>query len=213
MKPPERRLHSSNLRSKFLTALDLARNLGWPMFLAKIVPWLFVRRYYICSKSFQDLQPESPPVEVPVRLALATEKDLPAIMGLRPYYYELQALRDRLREGHLCFLGWMGDRLVHIRWIFVKSLHLPYLHRILLLSPGQVLFDEAYTSPEFRARGIFGAAGDFIRLKLRELGYTTGLSALASWQVYSQTLARRIEREKVAEVKIVNWPGFRKIYW
>jgi hypothetical protein len=212
MKGPENNLYSSSLRSKCLTAHDLAQRFGWSRLLGKIVPWLFVRRYFFCSKPVQDLAPESP-TAVPLRLELATEKELPTLMALRPHYYELQVLQKRLEEGHLCFLGWSGNKPIHVRWMFVKSLYLPYLHRTLLLSPGQVYFDEAYTAPEFRGLRIFSTAGNFIRLKLRGLGYKNEISVFASWQAYSQTLAARIEREKVGEAKIVNWPGLRKFYW
>lgn len=212
MKEPENILYPSRFRSKFLTAYDLAQRFGWQRFLGSIVPWLFIRRYVFCSKSIYDLPPESPPA-VPLRLELATEKDLPFLMALRPHYYELRILQKRLEEGHLCFIVWRGNRPVHVRWMFVKSLYLPYLHRTLLLSSGQVYFDEAYTIPEFRGRGIFHTARNGIRLRLGELGYQSEISVFASWQAYSQSIAVRIKREKVGEGKIVNWPGLRKFYW
>jgi len=212
MKGPKSDLYSSRLRSKLVTAFDLAKSFGWRMFLGEIVPWLFVRRYFFCSRVIQDLVPESP-AQVPLRLELAAQKDLPNLMALRPHYYKLQVLQKRLEEGHICFLGWRGNRPIHVRWIFVKSLYLPYLHRTLLLAPGQVYFDEAYTAPEYRGRRIFGVAGNFVRLRLGEMGYKSEISLFASWQARSRTLAGRIEREKVGEAKIVNWPGLRKFYW
>ncbi|MBN1222538.1 MAG: hypothetical protein JXB23_04780 [Candidatus Aminicenantes bacterium] len=212
MRGPEDSLFSCRPRGKFLTAYDLAQRFGWRTFLDKIVPWVFVRRYVFCSKSISEPIPESPSA-VPLRLELATEKDLPALMALRPHYYELQVLQKRMQEGHLCFLGWSLDSPIHVRWVFVKSLYLPYLHRTLLLSSKQVYFDEAYTSPEFRGRKIFSMAGNRVRLRLWELGYKSEISIFASWQACSQTLAARIECEKVGEAKIVNWLGLRKFYW
>jgi hypothetical protein len=205
-------LYSSSLRSKCLTALDLVREYGLAKFAGQVVPWLFVRRYYIYSELL-DCAPAIPASPASFRFEALQEKELPFLSAMRPHHAQPSLLQERLKKGHLCFLGRLDGRPIHIRWIFTKSLYVPYLRRTLLLSPGEVYADEAFTLPEFRGRGIFRLAGALLRLKLKELGYRRYTYIFASWQGMARTSKASSRIRPIAEVKIVPWPGHKKHFW
>jgi GNAT superfamily N-acetyltransferase len=192
--------------------LDLVREYGLAKFAGRIIPWLFVRRYYFFSESL-DTAPIVPLSRASFRFDLLPKKELPVLSVLRPHHDKPSVLQERLKEGHLCFVGRLDGRPIHIRWIFTKSLYVPYLRRTLLLSPGEVYADEAFTLPEFRGRGIFRLAGALLRLKLRELGYRRYTYIYASWQGMARTSMASSKIKPIAEVKMVPWPGHRKHFW
>lgn len=168
--------------SKLYTASDLFKEHGWMRFVGDIIPWLFHRRYIFYSQPIDD------PVllyscQIPFRLEQVKEKDFPHLIKLRPGFYDLSLIRKRIKEGHICFLGWSGQKPIHIRWIFVRSLYLPYLHRTLILYPGEVYRDEAFTLPDYRRKGVYSYAGYLMRYALKELGYNRLFCMFASWNL------------------------------
>ncbi|UCC39090.1 MAG: hypothetical protein JSV96_14985 [Candidatus Aminicenantes bacterium] len=134
---------------KFDIAVDLIREHGWEKFFGQIIPWLICRRYIFFSG------PIDKPIsffqaEIPFRLELAKQTELMYLIKLRPHFYDLGQIQERINQGHLCFLGWSGNEPIHIRWAFVRSRLVPYLHRTICLTPEDVYTDEAYTTPGFR---------------------------------------------------------------
>ena len=158
----------ARLRSKIRIGLDIRRQLGWTACFGRVLPWLLCRRYYFYT---QPIHPTWPALSCssPVLTKFAEDHDLALVTALSPGHATVSELRMRLRDGHLCFTGWLNDRLVHFRWIFTRSLVLPYLHRTLCLSPLEVYVDEAYTHPELRGRGIAAYTGRLLRQALFEL--------------------------------------------
>lgn len=198
--------------SKLYTASDLFKEHGWKRFVGEIIPWLFYRRYIFYSQPIDD------PVflyscQIPFRLEQVKEKDFPHLIKLRPGFYDISQIRKRIKEGHICFLGWSGQKPIHIRWIFVRSLYLPYLHRTLILYPGEVYRDEAFTLPDYRRKGVYSYAGYLMRQVLKELGYDRLVCMFASWNLSPQSQAERMGLEKVGEGGYWNILGYKKYFW
>ena len=204
------------LRARLLkhasVAGDLVSLYGARKFFGEIVPWLFWRRYIFLSQLLDNLV-RSPPPQLPFRLELATEKDIPQILALRPHFYSTSLLQSRLRQGHLCFLGWSDEQLLRISWVFVGAVYLPYLHRTLLLSPLDVFGDDAYSHPSFRKKGVQSHARYLTRLAVRDMGYRRYTGATASWHSKILKRAGKHGWQEVGMAGYVGIFGFRKYFW
>jgi hypothetical protein len=197
---------------KFDIGVDLFREYGWMKFFGKIIPWLFRRRYIFLSG------PTNHPIsflqaEIPFRLELAKQRDLKYLIKLRPHFYELRQIQERIKQGHLCFLGWSRNEPMHIRWVFVCSRFLPYLHRTIRLTPGEVYTDEAYTARDFRHKGVYSYAGCLLRKFLKDMGYRRIVLALPAWSMFLMNTAESFRMEKIGEGGYWNLFGCKKYFW
>lgn len=200
------------IASKINTALDIKRELGLKRFIEKIPPWIFHRSFYFFSQSLlEKFTVQS--FHLPFRLEIAAEKDLPYLLEVRPLFYHLADLQERLKEGHFCFLGWVDARPVHIRWVFQRSVHLPYLRKTVLLSPEEVFCDEVYTKPEYRRQGFYSYSGYLMRLVLQDMGYHRFLCAFASWNEISQNASKKLGMKKIGGGGYWNILGIRNYDW
>jgi GNAT superfamily N-acetyltransferase len=207
-----RSLSPPSLRNKIRIGLDILGQLGWRAFFWKVLPWLFCRRYFFYSQPIFPV-PVVPPCRLPVTLKRANEDDLPHLTALSPSATTAARLKKRLRDGHLCFIGWVANRPVQYRWVFTRSLYLPYLRHTLVLSPSEVYVDEAYTIPELRGHGIATYTGYLLRLALLELGYGRYTCAVASWNKAQLKLADKFGMDKVGEGGYINLLLGKKFIW
>jgi len=202
-------------------AADLVRTYGLKKFTFEFLPWNFSRKFVIYSMqlaprvlapgvvdSLRDIKQSCP---TDFRLALADQSDLAHIMAARPHFYTEKQLEKRFQAGHMCFLGWVNNDPVHLRWHFVHSIHLPYIKRDLLLSEHQVWADEGYTKPAYRHSGIFSNAGSLINTTLVDMNYKTLLCAFASWNKTPQRIDSERGMKPVGEVLFRNYT-FRHTY-
>ncbi|NOR15686.1 MAG: hypothetical protein GQ544_08280, partial [Candidatus Aminicenantes bacterium] len=146
-----------------------------------------------------------PPVPHDFRLELAGDSDLKHIMAARPFYYTEEHLKKRFQAGHMCFLGWIKNEPVHLRWHFINSLYLPYLKRTLRLANQEVWADEAYTHPVHRRSGIYAYAGNLITRSLAEMNYQRLSCAFASWNASPQRIALERGMKRIGEVVYYNY--------
>ena len=208
----QKRKFQRRLMSKIHIAVDLLKEHGWRRFIGTIIPWLFHRRYIFY------FQPIDDPVllhscQIPFRLEQVKEKDISHLMKTRPGFYDLSFLRKRKKDGHICFLGFSGQQPIHIRWVYIRSIYLPYLNRTLILNPGDVYVDEAFTLPYYRQKGVYSYAGYLMRHSLKGLGYNRLICMFASWDLSLQSQAERIGLEKVGEGGYWNILGYKKYFW
>lgn len=205
----------SGLKIKALNAKDLLHFYGWKRFLGEILPWHFCRSYVFYSQELSSMGGNKP---VPPSLSnfyikQATENDCAAIMAVRPGYYTPEILKKRFQQGHICFLGWKDDRPIHLRWNFIGSIYLPYLKRTLCLGPGEIWADEAYTAAEFRDHKLFAHTGYLLRRILYDHGFTRVSNAFAAWSLSLHRYSEDIGMRRIAEVRYLNLPGYRKYVW
>lgn len=123
------------------------------------------------------------------RWAPLREADLPAILALSPTLTEAE-VRRLWAEGQECLACWIDGTLVFYRWDTVRPAYLPYLHRTLLLRPGDLYGGRAYTHPAYRNRGLLSASSAVITPRLRERGVTRVIAVVASWNAPSLHAAR-----------------------
>ena len=198
---------------KLSIAADLVRGVGLNKFVREILPWHFSRKYVFYSMG---LNPKMESVPLPestekrqappdFRLELAGLSDLPHILTARPHYYTEEQLKMRFQAGHMCFIGWIKNEPVHLRWHYVHSIYLPYLKRNLMLSERQVWADEGYTRPEYRRRGIFAHAGILITRVLADMNYQRLSCAFASWNKTPLRIDRERGMKPVGEILYRNY--------
>ncbi|MGD2245869.1 MAG: hypothetical protein PVI11_04900 [Candidatus Aminicenantes bacterium] len=205
-------LFPTGLKPKVHLLSDMVKEFGWPKLLTEIVPWLVNRRYLFFSQKIE-YPSNIPEAAIPFHLSRMDENDIEKILTLRTGFYDPDILRRRLREGHICFMGWAHDRPIHLRWVFIRSVYLPYLHRNLVLRPGEVYGNETYTLPQLRKHGILVRAGFLVRKYLKERGFRRILFAASSWDLYMQAYAGKMKFNKVGEGGYRNLFGKKKFYW
>jgi GNAT superfamily N-acetyltransferase len=144
------------LGRRFLRSAVVGRDLlpshGPARFFCRIAPWLACRRYLLFEGRLT-ARLHRREAGIPLRIAPASASELRAIFDLRPGFYGPDTIRDRARAGHVCFMAWEGDRLVHARWAFLGSVYVRFLGRTLIIPPGKIFYDEVYTAPDRRRHG------------------------------------------------------------
>lgn len=166
---------------KLSAAADIIRDYGWGTFLFRAAPWLVSRRYHVHAGPLSRPVDGGPAREGEFRMEIVRGGDIKEVVGLRPWYYTPRIVAERLEEGHVCFLGWSGGKPVHVRWIFNKSVFLPYLGRSIALGPGEAYSDESFTRPEFRRRGLTHQAFQILMRRLPGLGYRRLIALVVPW--------------------------------
>ena len=199
-------------RSKFHTARTVLREMGPVLFLTRVLPWSFRRQYVFYSERIRI--PEVCPY-LPARFGfgIAGKKDLDPLMALRKGYYKREMLERRLDMGQMCFLGWNGKDLVHVRWLFLGTFYVPYLRRRIVLGPDEVFGDEAYTAPDVRKQNIYACGGRLLRIALLERGFHGLTVATASWNTSARQAVLKAGMTEVASYGYWNGPGTRKFFW
>jgi GNAT superfamily N-acetyltransferase len=106
----------------------------------------------------------------------------------------------RLAEGQVCMVGWLNDEPVYYHWGASGSLYLTYVGLRLVLQPGDVFGDDAFTHPAARGRGI-DAAGQLAYFRLaRDQGAQRYLGMVAVWNRSSLRVADKLGRRPIALV-------------
>jgi RimJ/RimL family protein N-acetyltransferase len=192
-------------------ARDIIRQIGVGRFVLEIPPWL-VRRTYLFYAAVPRPRIGSQRPDLPLRLEALNENAVDALVALRPSLYSNTQISERLREGHLAFLGRIDGAIVHARWIFVGSVHLPYLGHRLVLGPGEGYLDEVFTVPAWRHRGVEFAAAVAMHAVLHTSGFRRILCSIASWNRPPQRVAEKLGYEIVGACGYWNVLGYKKSF-
>ncbi len=88
-----------------------------------------------------------------------------------------EALRERFRRGHLCFVAVADDGSVdHVRRAATDPALVPEAGRHLRLPPGDVYFYDGFTRPGARRRALDGLVRTAIFRAMRERGFRRAVS-------------------------------------
>lgn len=94
------------------------------------------------------------------------EKGLSAFMNWR-----IQTkIVDLLQRGHLCFLGKIGEEVIHYNWVFFHW-NDSVLGRFVHLKKDEALLNDAFTSEPWRGKAIHTLVQYHMLLSLQEAGY------------------------------------------
>jgi hypothetical protein len=134
-------------------------------------------------------------------------------MDLRPGYYTRTLLEKRFEAGHMALIGFIGTMPVYCHWALAGTIEVPYLHGHLVLGPGEAITDEIFVHPHFRRSGIYEYGSSLIRTALREKGFRTMYSAVASWNDAPRKIMIRSGMKEIARARCLNIPGFTRVRW
>jgi ribosomal protein S18 acetylase RimI-like enzyme len=137
--------------------------------------------------------------EVEVRLLRSADvPKLNKLKGLRAGKVE-----ERLKAGHLCFIGEKNGDIVHYRWICFNEAPVDELERKIRVRPNSAYMYDAYTVPNYRGKGIHpvvltNAADYLFQSGIKEMYsviMSNNYSSLRTWQ--------KIGSQKIGEVTFV----------
>jgi hypothetical protein len=135
---------------------------------------IFFRRieYRVLARSLADLEP-APPNPLGIRIRRAGEKDIDRLKGTI-FPSDIGRFRLRLKKGRLFYMAFLDGLPVAYSWATSKlqfgvdNLRLP-------LEQGDIYFDDAFTFPEWRAKGINSLMNHFLRETFRKQGFSHGV--------------------------------------
>ena len=197
------RLHSAGM---------VFQQMGAASFLTRVLPWSLRRDYSIFAQNL-DVLIAFPPPTFPCLIRSAGRDDIPAIRALQKGYYARDILLGRLEAGYMGFLGWSGEDLIYIQWIFTGTFAIPYLHGRLALGQKEAYSDEVFTRPDFRGAGVYAHASFLVRKSLREKGFRRLYAAVASWNSVPRQNMIRSGMMEIAEFRRQPPPIFGKWRW
>jgi len=186
------------LKQKLGVAADILHDYGWRILLFRVLPWLFHRRYFVYAGRITDTD-EGPPQHAAYHLETVQGGAADRVVGIRPAFYNPKIVAQRLEQGHLCFLGWMGRTPVHVRWLFTGPVFLPYLGRTIDVRPGEAYSDESYTLRKFRQQGIAHQTIRSLGRFMAERGYHRFIALIASWNTITVRLMTSHGLKRVGE--------------
>ncbi|MDR7419014.1 MAG: hypothetical protein QN178_08890 [Armatimonadota bacterium] len=191
-------------------ARDVLRMVGPARTVLHVVPWLVRRRYIFYALTLPVADRSS---SGGVDLTIATDQDLARLAWIRPQMYTLSQIEERIRDGHLPLIARRGEAVVHIRWVFTRTVYVPYLRRRLVLEDGDVLLDEIYTLPEWRRTGVERAVAVAMPPLLYRMGYRRVLGIVASWNLAPQRVAESFGYVRLGSCGYWTLPGLRRHIW
>jgi len=119
-----------------------------------------------------DLERELPEVssDVPLEVRELSAAEVHRYVALRPEE-DPEGVLARLRDGHVCWATWDGDRIVGCAWIRFDQMWLSEIGKSISLRPGEVYGYDSYTDPEHRARGAASMRAVTLIRHVKRLGY------------------------------------------
>ncbi|MGQ0549364.1 MAG: GNAT family N-acetyltransferase [Armatimonadota bacterium] len=114
------------------------------------------------SESILVRDPGAPLQEVSPRIAIAIGCISSATLGESqappvPDFVDTARFFERLRNGHLCFVARVGERMIHGSWLGFGSWDLEDIGVKIRLNHEEAYIYDAYTAPEFRSSHVFQA--------------------------------------------------------
>jgi SAM-dependent methyltransferase len=160
-------------------------------------------------RDLADPLPEPSPRQ-PLELRQASPHEL-AQLVLDGKPTPLEALAERFRRGHLCFVAVDADgRIAHSRWVARDRAHVLELACDVVLRPGEAYMYDGYTRPDARGTGVDGAMRLFIFGAMRRAGCRSVCSYANADNPVSLRAARRLQRQ-AGSVRYLGVAGLRPL--
>ena len=133
-----------------------------------------------------------------------------------PYHTELDERERRegaarLELGHRVVLGLEGDQVVFTMWANPRNLNVPGLVKR-RLAPDQWFIYKAYTSPDHRGRGLYGAGMRFVLAEMAREGKRRLVGYAHVKKRVSRKGLARLEFESAGRLVCVTVPGWSRTF-
>ena len=199
----------------------------WRIVVKGVSPWGSLGMMSLLKKDLT--RPlEKIPANIDLTICQATEADIEQLAtlilfrhrrrrGLAPFMN--QALQGKFsilfRQGHRCFLGKIGSKIVHYNWIFFRWFEsVTNTGRFVLLRDDEALLNDAYTLDQWRGRSIHTIVQYHMLLFLQESGYRTAYTFAPTNNKSSLKTHHRLQwkRSGIMVYFIPYGPGKAKIW-
>jgi hypothetical protein len=129
----------------------------------------------LCRRMILLVRPLGAPIpdhrpRLPVDIKILTDEDLPAYSRFQPKQ-AASLIQTRLTHGEQCFTVWHEGRIAHAARVATERVYIPYLHRDLVLQPGDVYSHSSFTLPAYRSYGLSLARTVYAMHHYRQAGY------------------------------------------
>ncbi len=196
----------SSSHSRLLPRLrEVARQRGWPGALAIAIPWSIAPWYRVEVRDLSAVPAEPPALPPEWREETLRRTDLARVRDFHPGL-SAKEIERRWREGSICTLGWVGERLAHFRWDSDRDCHLDFLSIQLCLAPGDHYTSFVYTHPDFRGYGLHSTFLLRSIARARERGLSRTIALVAEWNLVARHVSARH-----AGRKLVGWVGLWRL--
>ncbi len=175
-----------------------------PRIIKKLVkPVIQIDRYIFHQRDLSVVNSEHL-AQVPLVVRLLATRD--AEDFAETFRQSAERVCQRLSAGDQCFIGMVGNQIVHHQWFLVSSTHchLPVESSgvALVIGPGDVYSYTGYTLPAWRGKGIAANVALVKHRYLKSLGCTRKLSYIRGDNIQA---ARSFG-------KVGNWKAERAVY-
>ncbi len=140
---------------------------------------------------------------VDLTISQATEADIDQLVALiemrwskkqKQKLFKTKSIQDTISEqfqqGAKCFIGKIGTEMVHYNWIFFNKKD--FDHYFIQLNGREALCDDAFTSPEWRGKGIHGAVNNYMLLFLQQSGIRTAYTCVLTDNISSKKALQQV---------------------
>jgi hypothetical protein len=180
--------------------------LMWRIFTWCIAPLGSVYLVWLCKKELREPL-EDLEAKIPVEVVQATEADLEAIAAMvakrlsttqtgSGWYRQLGirgTIVERFQRGDKCFLGKVGQEVVHFSWIFFdRAEPISITGRCIHLNADEAMCNDGFTEEAWRGKSVARTVNYQMLRFLKMSGYRTALISVGADNLVSQKILRRI---------------------
>ena len=148
-----------------------------PAILWKKVVTTFYRRMVVVTKDVDSSMPASSPL-IDVSISPLTESQVNDYFVFRPAE-KRDEIGKRIAAGHICFAAWHDGKIVHAGWSARNRVHIPYIHRDILLGSEDFYIYDSFTLPDFRRSNLVMARSAAMHSFYGELGFRRSYGVVA----------------------------------
>lgn len=195
--------------------------LSWRMLRWALSPLGDLRATTFCRKDLtQPLGKKQ--ANADLKIVQVTEADIDQLVALtemrwstkqKQKLFKTKSIRDtiieQLHQGAKCFVGKIGNEMVHYNWIFFKTRDLD--HYYVQLHEREALCDDAFTPPEWRGKGIHGAVNNHMLLFLQQSGFQTAYTQVLTDNISSRKALRQVGWDCFGTLVYFHIPSANKV--
>lgn len=142
--------------------------------------------------------PDAEP-RVPVSLSILKRGESEKVREIWPV--DLKKIEERLKEGHLCFLGTLDNLPVSYHWVQTSGMHFVQpAGKDMSIDEGRFMIYHTRVADEVKGKRINPFVICTILTEMKNNGYTEGLIYTASTNISNQKSLERIGFKKITEV-------------
>ena len=148
---------------------------------------------------------------IPVEFGLLDPRHIEVYLRFRPRSSRAE-IEKRISLGHRCFVSWYSGEIIDACWTATESAYVPYLRRYLEIPEGDIYSYDSYTTPEYRAQGIYMARNSFTARENQAEGLRRSIALVAVENYAAWLILTRSGLRTIGTYHYLRTP-LRRVYW